>query len=77
MIAASWSYQSLRMDYAESAQMCTKVETYLQNACKAGILQYLRDRQYRGDNVGVNIPKHILEQISTEEVENLLTPTEG
>jgi len=77
MIAASWSYQSLRMDYAESAQMCTKVETYLQNACKAGILQYLRDRQYRGDNVGVNIPKHILEQISTEDVENLLTPTEG
>lgn len=72
VIATSWTYQSLRLDYAESAQMCTKIETYLQNACKAGILQYLRDRQNRGDNVGVNIPKHILEQISTEEVESLI-----
>jgi len=72
VIATSWSYQSLRLDYAESFKMCTQIEAYMQNACKAGILQYLRDRQNRGDNVGVNIPKHILEQISTEEVESLI-----
>lgn len=72
VMATAWTYQSMRLDYAESFKMCTKIETYIQNACKAGMLQYLRDRQNRGDSVGVDISKHILEQISTEEVESLI-----